>query len=461
MAAANRGSEQDCGASWRAEAAQTSGRDVVGGLAGSDPDKPGEGHQSLAVRQSPEGGASLKRRTSPLEDAAAKVNGQAPDQKPEPAYRPLLFNSAEFDDADFRLTWLIKRLLVKDQPCIVGGPRKALKTNTLIDLALSIGSGTPFLGEFRVYEKLPTLLLSGESGEAVIQETARRVCQAKGISLRDCEVSWGFSLPQLGNPTHMDNVKKLIKERGIQVVIVDPLYLCLIAAGAKIDAANLFDMGPLLRAVSDSCREAGATPILAHHFRKNVSDPHDPAQLEELAYAGVQEFARQWLLINRRQAYDPDDPVHRLWLQSGGSAGHSGLWAVDIDEGKLADDFTGRIWNVSITSGKEAKEKCADEKTRKKESAQTTKEKTHENKVIEAIRAMEKKAGGPGATLVARNVRTKSKLNNNDFNGAIDRLEEQGFLTSRTEKVDGLNGTRNALVVTRVVSSRQSTIDDD
>jgi len=32
------------------------------------------------------------------------------------------------------------------------------------------------------------------------------------------------------------------------------------------------------------------------------------------------------------------------------------LWNLDIDEGKLADDFTGRTWNVTVTSGTMARE---------------------------------------------------------------------------------------------------------
>jgi hypothetical protein len=99
-------------------------------------------------------------------------------------------DSAEFDRADFRHDYLIDDILVRNQPGVLGGPKKTLKTSLSVDMAVSVSTGTPFLGRFPVRRRARAVILSGESGEATLRDTARRVCASRGLRLSDAGVLW-------------------------------------------------------------------------------------------------------------------------------------------------------------------------------------------------------------------------------------------------------------------------------
>lgn len=262
--------------------------------------------------------------------------------------------SDELEQRVNRPTWLVKRMLVANQPCIVGGPKKTLKTSILVDLAISLRSKTPFLGYFDVYRPAKVAILSGESGDFTIWQTGVRVCAARGLDYAAHRVAWQFRLPRLSDPAHVAALAEGLAEHQIEAVGIDPLYLCLLsnAQGRPIDPSNLYEMGPLFLSVSEACLSVGCTPILSHHAKKSAITA-EPLGLEDLAYAGVAEFARQWVLLNPREKFDPDTGTHKLWMTFGGSMGQSGVFGVDVVEGTLDEDFAGRVWDVTVIPASE------------------------------------------------------------------------------------------------------------
>lgn len=270
-----------------------------------------------------------------------------------------LMTSGEFEAADFRQNYLVSNVLVEGQPCIIGGPKKCLKTGVIVDLAISLGTGTPFLShpDFSVPQRKRVCVLSGESGGYTLRATAKRVCKARGKTLREADVLWGMDLPQLANAQHLIVLTETLMREQIDVLVIDPAYLCLLSGSNHINPGNVFAMGEVLNGIARVGNETGCTIIIAHHTRKqSQNDRFRPTDLEDLAMSGFAEFARQWLLLGRRSEYQSDGR-HALWMNIGGSAGHSSCHALNVEERVDNGLWEDRVWHVELERPEEAIER--------------------------------------------------------------------------------------------------------
>jgi AAA domain len=249
-----------------------------------------------------------------------------------------------------RQRWLVDGVFLARQPAIIGGPAKCLKTAIAVDLAVSLASATPFLGHFRVPSRKLVLFMSGETMYEVLLQRALRVAESRNVDLADFDsrLGWEDKVPRLDDPVELADLQSFLRDSAVRVLIIDPLYFCLPVAGGQ--ASNLYAMGPLLHRFAAACLAVGTTPILVHHISKTAASKKTGAVLEvnDLSQAGAAEFARGWLLINRREPVAPDAARHELALRIGGSANYGSVWDLDADVGVLQPDFSGTTWNVQI-----------------------------------------------------------------------------------------------------------------
>lgn len=271
-------------------------------------------------------------------------------------YQPQFMDSATFDKQPYKENWLIKGILAAQRPGVVGGPKKSLKTSLSVDAAISLVTGRPFLGLFKVPIPQKVAYLSGETNEADMQNLARRICTSKKCPFPGCtDLFWDFTLPRFGRKAEVTALQRALERNKVKVVFFDALYLCLLNGSDATQASNLFATGPLLHRVSRACLDVGATPVFLHHMTKTrnraraTAHDFEPPDLDDLAFAGIAEFARQWILLCQRAPFRPETGDSSLCMSVGGGAGQTGCWDVDVHEGALQEDFSGRVWRVKVS----------------------------------------------------------------------------------------------------------------
>ena len=132
-----------------------------------------------------------------------------------------MVDCSTFLNTKYNRKWLVEGVLVEGEPCIFGGSKKTMKTSLLVDLAVSIGTGTKFLNEFATPCRCRVGFISGESGEATLQETLKRVLKARASQCHDDpSIWWQFKLPQLDNDSDLHGLAATIRQHQLQVIVM-------------------------------------------------------------------------------------------------------------------------------------------------------------------------------------------------------------------------------------------------
>ncbi len=371
---------------------------------------------------------------TPEQYLAAVQPGETEDDEPEPIrlWADSRMTSKELAEADMCREYLIEGILVAGQPMVIGGPAKALKTSLLIDLVCSLATGTPFMGKFDCPRACRVGIMSGESGGSKIRSTAMRVLEKRGLHLRGEEnISWYFDVPRVGVEPDMLALRQEIEERGLEVITIDPAYLALLnGVFAKTNSANVFEMGQVLMRLTNIGQETGCTIIIAHHFNKAAEQTRGSEtslpDLNDLSQSGFREWARQWILLKRRERFVAGSGVHKLWFVAGGSEGHCWEFAIDI--------YDQQTWQVEVRPVQEVRTAATEEAERLNKHNAAEREEKKRAGYCEQIVAVLNKQGVP---LTKTKIGQAAKLNPTNTKNAMDHLLEQGQVIESPVKVGG------------------------
>ena len=118
------------------------------------------------------------------------------------------------------------------------------------------------------------------------------------------------------------------------------------------------------------------------------------------------------------------DGKHSLWMRCGGSAGHSSLWGLNIDEGTIDPDTgEGRRWEVTVSPAADARQEAQQDKENRKAAEQEQREGEQRDRLLSVLKAVP-----DGET--ERALSKAAGLNPTSFGKAIFALIQEGRATT-------------------------------
>lgn len=182
--------------------------------------------------------------------------------------------------------WLVQDWLPDASITFLISPPESYKTWILLDLAVSVSAGVPFLGSYPVNSVGPTLIIQQEDSHSGLTDRLALIVEQKlGLTAKIEGDNWQVpmmpDLPIYVHPSRMlrfDN-KKVIEELEKQieiikpkVIMIDPLYST--TSSTDNYMSDLANQMMVLKAWRD---KYGCSFVIAHHSKKNL-DPDSTAR---------------------------------------------------------------------------------------------------------------------------------------------------------------------------------------
>ncbi|MHC1762936.1 MAG: AAA family ATPase [Verrucomicrobiia bacterium] len=177
---------------------------------------------------------------------------------------------------------IIQGVLHQGSKIIVGGASKSYKTWNLIDMAVSVATGTPWLG----FDTTPgkVLYVNLEIQPSFFRYRIEQVGKAKNVEIRDNLELWNLRGFLNDYRCLLPRIEQRIAELGHALVILDPTYKMLGTA----DENKATDVAALLNTIEHLAVTTGSAVAMAGHFAKGNAASKET--LDRISGSGV--FAR-------------------------------------------------------------------------------------------------------------------------------------------------------------------------
>jgi hypothetical protein len=178
---------------------------------------------------------------------------------------------------------LVKGVLHQGSKLIVGGTSKGRKTMALVDLAVSVATGTPWWGFGTV--KGPVCYINFEIQEAFMCKRTNALCSAKNLVLdTGALMIWNLRGHGEGIENLVPDLMSVLRHRHFVLIIVDPIYKAL----GDRDENKAGDVASMLNQLERIAVKTGAAVAFGAHYSKGNQAAKE--SIDRIGGSGV--FAR-------------------------------------------------------------------------------------------------------------------------------------------------------------------------
>lgn len=162
-------------------------------------------------------------------------------------------------------SWLIEDLWTASSVGWVAGPPKSFKSWTALEIAVSVASGSPCLGRFRVHDRGKVLLYLAEDSLAAVRERIDALAAAHGLEIENLDIDViTTSSMRLDLGRDQVRLQKTVRALSPRLLILDPLVR--IHGADENSSAEISRLLGYLRGLQ---REFGVSILVVHHVRKS------------------------------------------------------------------------------------------------------------------------------------------------------------------------------------------------
>lgn len=217
------------------------------------------------------------------------------------------------------VSWLVDDWLPDKSITFLVSPPESYKTWLLLDLAISVSTGVPFLDRYRVNSPGPTLIIQQEDSHAGLTDRLALIAEQKLNALPKLgDGEWTIpAMPDIpiyvhpdrqlrfGNPEVLEEMEKQIAAIKPKVVMIDPLYSTTDSTDNYM--ADLANRMMILKTWRD---KYGCSFLIAHHSKKNL-DPDSTAREDSWGSQFLNAFLEAGWQIRRNPRLSPNEVVVR------------------------------------------------------------------------------------------------------------------------------------------------------